>query len=70
LSAASALTLISPETLAPGAGDVRVTVGGLVSRTTITVTGAEVARLPAASRATAVRVWVPVLAVFVFQVTR
>jgi hypothetical protein len=34
---------------------------------TLTVTGVDVARLPAASRATAVRVYVPSLVVVVFQ---
>ena len=47
-----------------------VTVGGVVSRLlTITVTGAEVAVLPAASRATAVSVWVPFGARVVVQAT-
>src|SRR5687767_5113814 len=45
-----------------------LTVGGVVSLATVTVTGAEVVRLPAASRATAVRVCEPLLAVVVFQV--
>src|SRR5882672_754378 len=54
-----------------------LTVGGVVSAggggggvlLTITVTGAEVVRLPAASRATAVMVCEPLLAVVVFQET-
>src|SRR5207253_1077092 len=46
-----------------------VTEGGVVSLNTVTVTGAEVVRLPAASRATAVRVCEPLLAVVVFQET-
>src|SRR5687767_8916746 len=45
-----------------------LTVGGVLSLATVTVTGAEVVRLPAASRATAVRVCEPLVAVVVFQV--
>ena len=41
-------------------------VSGLV---TVTVTAVEVAMLPAASRATAVSVWVPLVAVVVFHDT-
>src|SRR6266516_3901142 len=50
-----------------------LTVGGVVSGggalDTVTVTGAEVVRLPAASRATALIVCEPLLAVAVFQET-
>ena len=60
LSEALALKLVVPETLAPETGDVMLTVGGVVSAedplATVTVTGSEVVRLPAASRATAVMV--------------
>jgi len=66
LSEALAVTLIVPETGAPLAGDVMLTVGGVVSGggalETVTVTEAEVQGLPGASLATAVRVWVPLLA--------
>jgi len=46
--------------------------GGVVSGAallTVTLTAAEVVRLPAPSRATAVRVWLPLVAVVVFQET-
>src|SRR5918996_4267436 len=72
LSVALALTMTVPDTSAPLAGSVIATLGGVVSDAvldTVTVTGAEVVRLPAASRATAVRVWEPLLAVAVFQGT-
>src|SRR2546422_965629 len=52
LSEALAVTLIVPETVAPETGEVMLTVGDVVSFDTVTVTGAEVVRLPAASRAT------------------
>src|SRR3989442_15412506 len=42
-------------------------VGGVVSLNPVTVTAAEVVRLPAASRATAVSVCEPLLAVVVFH---
>src|SRR5207248_4390956 len=54
LSAAFALTLTLPDTVAPFAGDVIETDGAVVSLKTVTVTAAEVVRLPAASRAIAV----------------
>src|SRR5439155_9674857 len=55
-----------PDTVAPAAGAVIETVGGVVSALlTVTVTAAEVVVLPAASRATAVSVWLPVVAVVV-----
>ena len=69
MSLALAVTEIVPETVAPPAGDVIDTDGGVVSFDTVTVTPAEVVTLPAASRATAVSVWEPLLAVVVFQDT-
>src|SRR5436309_14236439 len=47
----------------------RVTVGGGAALETVTVTGSEVNRIPSASRATAVRVWNPLLVVVVSQGT-
>ena len=73
LSAASALTGVVPETVAPAAGAETDTVGGVVSETglaTVTPTAAEVVALPAASRAIARRVWAPLVAVVVFQLDR
>jgi hypothetical protein len=65
LSDALAVTVTVPDTVAPFAGDVTLTVGGVVSGggplDTVTVTAAEVVVLPAASRATAVSVWEPLL---------
>src|SRR5947209_230263 len=59
LSAAFAVTVIVPETVAPLAGEVMLTVGGVVSGggafATLTVTGVELV-LPAATPATAVKV--------------
>src|SRR5437773_1118566 len=69
LSEALAVTLVVPPTVAPETGEVMLTVGGVVSLNTVTVTAAEVVRLPAASRATAVSVCEPLLAVVVFQET-
>src|SRR5205807_2370148 len=46
-------------------GAVSETVGGALS--TVTLTTAEVAVFPAASRATALRVWMPLLAMVVFH---
>src|SRR5207237_122816 len=66
LSVALAETVTMPETVAPAAGAVIDTVGGVVSAT-VTLTAAAVAVLPAASRATAVRVCSPVEAVAVFH---
>src|SRR5207249_8268278 len=63
LSEALAVTLVVPPTVAPETGEVMLTVGGVVSLNTVTVTAAEVVRLPAASRATAVSVCEPLLAV-------
>ena len=69
LSAAVAVTVIVPLTVAPLAGDVRLTVGGVLSFDTVTVTAADVVTLPAASRATAVRLCDPLVAVVVFHGT-
>ena len=72
LSEASAVTLIVPPTVAPDAGDVMATVGGVVSPdefATVTVTALEVVVFPAASRARAVSVWEALLAVVVSQET-
>ena len=70
LSEAEALTVTVPETVAPDAGAVRLTEGGVVSAfDTVTVTADEVVRLPAASRAVAVRVCEPFPTVVVFQET-
>src|SRR2546426_887177 len=65
LSDALALIVVVPETVAPFAGAVRLTVGGVVSLSTVPVTAAAVAVLPAASRATAVNVCDALLAVVV-----
>src|SRR5258708_5917981 len=71
LSEALAVTVTVADTVWPLLGEVMLTVGGVVSEggplATVTVTGAEVVRLPAASRATAVMVCEPLLAVAVFQ---
>jgi hypothetical protein len=73
LSEAEALTVVVPETVAPEAGDVMLTVGGVVSGggafDTFTVTAADVVWLPAASRALAVRECEPLATVVVFQET-
>ncbi len=70
LSAAVAVTETEPPTLAPALGPVTATVGGVVSPpATVTLTGADVVRLPAASRATAVSAWAPGLAAVVSQLT-
>ena len=70
LSAAFAATAtLAPDTVAPVVGAVIDTVGGVVSALlTVTLTAAEVAVLPAASRATAVSVCAPLVAVVLFQV--
>src|SRR3977135_1438246 len=69
LSDALAVTLRVPLTVAPLAGAVMPTVGGVVSLKTVTVTAVEVVVLPAASRATAVSVCEALLAVVVSQAT-
>jgi hypothetical protein len=50
--------VVVPDTVAPAAGAVADTVGGVVSAT-VKLTAAEVVALPAASRAVAVTVWLP-----------
>jgi hypothetical protein len=71
LSEAEALTVVVPETVAPEAGEVMLTVGGVVSGggalETVTVTGLDWNRSPSASRATAVRVCDPLLLPVVSQ---
>ena len=73
LSDAEALTVVVPETVAPEAGDVMLTVGGVVSGggafDTVTVTAVEVFWFPAASRALAVRECEPLATVVVFHET-
>jgi hypothetical protein len=63
LSVAFAAIVTDPLTVAPFAGDVSETFGGVVSPGdafwTFTVTPAAVVMLPAASRARAVSVWLP-----------
>ncbi len=67
LSLALAETATEPETVAAAAGVVIETDGGVVSFDTVTVIPAEVVTLPAASRATAVRVWLPLATALVSQ---
>ena len=70
LSDAVALTVVVPDTLAPFAGELMLTLGAVVSAfDTVTETADEVLRLPAASRATAVNVCAPFPTVVVFQET-
>ena len=64
---AVAETVIVADTVAPGAGEEMETVGGMLS--TVTLTAAELAVLPAASRATAVKLWLPFAFKVVFQET-
>ena len=64
LSEALAETVTVPETVAPEVGDVMLTVGAVVSET-VTLTEADVAVLLAPSRAMALTVWVPAVAVVV-----
>jgi hypothetical protein len=66
LSVAVALTVTVPFTSDPLVGDVIDTVGAALS--TFTETEVDVVVLPAASRATAVKVCVPLVAVVVFHV--
>src|SRR5947199_384278 len=72
LSLAIAVTVTDAVTVAPFAGVVIDTVGGVVSGggglLTLTVTGADVVVLPAASRAVAVSVWLPFVVVVESQV--
>src|SRR5260221_8977219 len=69
LSLAVAETATVPETVAAAPGLVIETDGGVTSLDTVTVTPAEVVPLPAASRATAVSVWLPFAAALVSQDT-
>src|SRR5207249_2162090 len=62
LSAADAVRVTAPNSIAPVAGAVSVTVGAVESTTVKGMPGA-VAVLPAASRATAVTVWLPTASV-------
>ena len=69
VSLALAETVMLPETVAAFVGVEIETVGGVVSAfATVTVTEAIVV-LPAASRARALRVWLPLLTVALFQLT-
>ena len=56
-----------PATVAPGAGEEMEMVGGVLS--TVTLTAAAVAVFPAASRATAVKLWAPLVAKVLFHET-
>src|SRR5207249_12302922 len=70
LSEALADTVTVPETVDPLAGAVMDTVGGVVSAAvvlTVTLTGEEVLRFAAASRALAVGLWAAFDAVVVFD---
>jgi len=72
LSLALALTLTVALTVAPAAGALTLTVGGVVSGAaldTVTLTVAEVVWLPAASRARALIVCAPLLAEALLQLT-
>ena len=73
LSDAEAVTEIVPDTVAPFAGEVMPTAGGVVSGggafETVTVTGDEEYVRPRASRATAVRECDPLPTPVVFQET-
>src|SRR5207245_906799 len=64
-----AVTASVPETVAPATGAVTETDGGVVSFEMVTVTAADVVTLPAASRATAVSVWLPLAVLTVFHDT-
>src|SRR5205807_2249614 len=67
LSAALALTVIVPLTAVPADGAVMAAVGGVLS--TVTLTAAEESVVPAASRATAVKVCEPSATLAVFHAT-
>src|SRR6187551_1724613 len=69
LSFASAVIDTAPETVVPAGGAVIVAVGAVRSLSTVMLTATDDFVLPAASRATEVRVWPPFAAVFVFQLT-
>src|SRR5688500_1717242 len=68
-SAALAVTVIVPETVAPEAGELMLTVGAVMSLATVTVTGLDVHVRPSESRATADRACEPLVVVVVFQGT-
>src|SRR3954469_4588563 len=61
------IATVAPDTVAPAAGAVIETVGGL-PLSTVTATALEVVVLPSLSRATAVTLWVPAEAGSVFHV--
>ena len=70
LSAAVAVTATEPATVVPAVGALSDTVGGVVSAATlftVTLTAVDVVTLPATSRATALSVCTPLLAVVLFQ---
>ena len=67
LSEALAETVTGPVTVAPEVGEVMTTVGGVLSLNTVTVTSGEGHQTPSTSCATALKVWVPLLAGTVFQ---
>src|SRR5438045_8489847 len=68
LSAAAAVTFTAPRTVAVFTGALTEAVGGVVSTLkTVTLTGADVVRLPAMSRPTAVSACVPFDVRFEFQ---
>ena len=67
MSAAEAVIVTTPDTVCPAVGEEMATVGGVVSFVTVTVTGALEPMLPAASKACAVRVCDPLVAVVVFE---
>jgi len=70
LSLAVAETTVEPETVAPLAGDVKETMGAVVSALlTDTVKALVVVEFPAASRALTVKEWEPLAMVVVFQET-
>ena len=71
-SSAVACRVTVPATVAPACGAVTDAVGGVVSGgalKTVTVTGADVAVLPAASRAVALSTWLPLFAARVSHAT-
>src|SRR5438094_1594655 len=58
---------MEPAIVEPLFGEVSDTTGGVTSFNTVTMTGAAVAVLPAASRVRAPRVWLPLATPMVFQ---
>ncbi len=67
MSLAFAVTVIVPDTVAPAAGAVIDTDGGVRSLLTVTLTAVDVVEFPAPSRAIARRLCGPLAAVFVSQ---